>query len=242
MKRCAALSAIVRSIILLIFVCGSLPGFRACADDNPVAGAIPGSQLPTKPSEPKESIPPAPAGMIFDQAHVLQPEAAARLSARLVAARAQGVDVYVITLPSLRVPSSKQLERLDEVAKEYSEAWTPRNVGAVIIFDDEGGLMTVLLSPETDRRFASFAVEMELKAPLFEIQKTGLARDKLERSAQLIVETLKKFQTDATKSAHRQWIANAIMSIIALIGIGLAVLSAAARPKPVPPGDSDKPA
>jgi hypothetical protein len=170
--------------------------------------------------------------MILDQAHVFLPEAASRLSARLLAARAENVYVYVITIASLKVPSSKQMDRLDEVAQEYSEAWTPRAVGAVILFDDEGGLMNVLASAETDRRFASLAVEMALKGSVAKAQESGLAREKLELSAEIVVDTLCRLQADATKAAHRNWIGNLIMGIVAVLGIGLAVLSATGRPKP----------
>ena len=186
---------------------------------------------PVADSVPREPIPPAPAGHILDQAQVFLPEAATRLGARLAAAKAVEVQIYVVTVRSLKVPSSKQLARLQSLAKDYSAAWLSHDVGAIILFDDESGLVTLELSKETDKRYVGFAVEEELKRPLGEAAKIGLARDKVERFAEVTVEVLTRLQTTFLKEAHRQLIGNLIMGAIALLGVGLAVFSALDQPK-----------
>ena len=200
---------------------------------TPAPADVPPAETPraAPARSPRELIPPAPPGQILDLAKVLLPETLARLSARLVAARALDVHVYVVTVPSLKVPPSKQFDRLHEVAKDYSDTWIKHIVGAVILFDDEGGLITVELSKPTSERFSSLAVEGELQTPLGEAQKTGLARDKIERFGNITVEALCKFQEDYLKEMQHARIWNLVMGGIALLGLGLAVFSALGKPK-----------
>ena len=195
--------------------------------DTPPAPATQATPAPP----PHEPVPPAPDGLILDQARVLLPEATARLSARLVAARATGIHVYVVSVTSLRVPASKQSDRLIERTKEYSDAWLGHKVGGVVLFDDQSGLMTVEVSKETNRLFTSFAVEEKIKDALQNFHQSGLARDKVEFTAQTLVEILSQLQSDHTKETRRQRTANLLMGGVALLGIGLAIYSAVAKPK-----------
>ena len=210
-----------------------LPAPAPADDDTPT----PATQA-TPPPPPRESIPPAPDGLILDQARVLLPEATARLSARLVAARAADVYVYVVTIHSLGVAHGKQSDRLSEQAKEYSDAWLSHKVGGVILFDDESGLMTVEVTKETNRLFTSFAVEEKIKDALQNFHLSGLARDKVEFTAQTLVEILSQFQADHAKAALRERTANLLMGGVALLGIGLAIYSVSAKPKTPSAGTS----
>ncbi len=190
-----------------------------------------GTSLITSAKSTHESVPPAPAGLILDQAGVFQTETAARLSARLLAARATDVHVYVVTFRTLGVPPSKQQDKLHTIATDYMKAWASEKVGAILLFDDEGGLMSVDFSAETNRRFAGFAVEAAVKEPLGIIQESGLARDKLERSALFVADTLVPLQAKWMKDTRRQLIANVVMGTVALLGLGLALFSALCKPK-----------
>ena len=205
----------------------SLPSAPAAEDPLSVNPTNTPSIIPPAPHDP---VPPAPAGLILDQAQVLRPEAAARLTARLDAARAADVHVYVVTFRTLGVPPSKQEDKLHTLAKDFAKAWTPKKVGAILLFDDEGGLMAVEFSPETDSRFAGFAVEAALKEPLTKIQETGLAREKLEQSAYVVADALVPLQAKWLKDTHRQHIASLIIGTVALLGIGLAIVSALGKP------------
>lgn len=201
------------------------------ADTGQIDGGDLPPTIPLVPETPREPIPPAPAGFILDQAGVLLPEATARLSARLTTARASDVYVYVVTFRTLGVLPSKQEERLHFLAKDFAKSWAADKVGAMLLFDDEGGLMTVQFNPETDHRFATFAVEAALREPLGKIQQSGLARDKLEQSAYVIADTLIPLQEKWSKENHRQRIGNFIMGTIALLGIGLIIFSVLNKPK-----------
>ena len=218
------LLALLAALALLL----PAPAMQAADDET----AKPNPDAPATPAPPhREPVPPPPTGLLLDQAHVLLPEATALLSARLVAARAADVHVYVVTIRSLGVPPSKQGDQLQETVRDFLKAWLPHEVGAVILFDDESGLMTVELSKETDQRFASFAVERDLRELLAKAQESGLAREKLEQIAQIVAETLSQRQTTWAKAARKERTANLIMGTVALLGIGLAVFSAIGKPK-----------
>ena len=194
-----------------------------------------GILLATLPARADERpVPPAPASHVLDQADVILPDVEARLSARLVAARLQGVEVFVATVASLGVPPSRQSAELEKLANKYCLAWSARKIGALLLFDDEGGLMTVVTSKEAEARFTSFLLEKEFREGLAKIPPDAISRVKLERSGTIVVETLSRLQAEASKSDRTKFIGNTIMGSLALLGIGLAVLSALSGSKPPP--------
>ena len=175
--------------------------------------------------EAKEDIPPIPASHILDLGNVFLPETAKRLSAELTDAQEKGVGVYVVTIPSLKVLPSKQSERLEKLANDYATAWLPKQPGAVLLFDDEGGLMTVVTSKRAEERFSSFILEMEFRQALAKIPPASISREKLQRSATIVAETLSKLEINAAKAERRQWLSNLLMGLLAVAGVGLAVFS-----------------
>ncbi|KAB2645526.1 MAG: hypothetical protein DVB27_09895 [Verrucomicrobia bacterium] len=177
------------------------------------------------------SIPPAPASHVLDQADVILPDVEVKMSARLLAARLQGVAVYVATVSSLRVPPSQQAEALEKLAGKYCAAWNPKQVGALLLFDDEGGLMTVVTSKEAEERFTAFLLEKEFREGLAKIPGDVISRVKLERSGIIVADTLARLQSEAAKGDRTKRIGNLVMGLLAVLGIGLAILSALSGPK-----------
>lgn len=177
------------------------------------------------------SIPPAPASHVLDQADVILPDVEAKMSARLLAARLQGAAVYVVTVSSLRVPPSQQAEALEKLAGKYCAAWSPKQVGALLLFDDEGGLMTVVTSKEAEERFTAFLLEKEFREGLAKIPGDVISRVKLERSGIIVADTLARLQSEAAKGDRTKLIGNLVMGLLAVLGIGLAILSALSGPK-----------
>jgi hypothetical protein len=177
------------------------------------------------------SIPPAPASHVLDQADVILPDVEVKMSARLLAARLQGVAVYVVTVSSLRVPPSQQAEALEKLAGKYCAAWSPKQVGALLLFDDEGGLMTVVTSKEAEERFTAFLLEKEFREGLAKIPGDVISRVKLERSGIIVADTLARLQSEAAKGDRTKRIGNLVMGLLAVLGIGLAILSALSGPK-----------
>ena len=176
-------------------------------------------------------IPPAPASHVLDQADVILPDVEAKMSARLLAARLQGVAVYVVTISSLRVPPSQQAEALEKLAGKYCAAWNPKQVGALVLFDDEGGLMTVVMSKEAEERFTAFLIEKEFRDGLAKIPSDVISRVKLEHSGIIVADTLARLQSEAAKGDRTKLIGNIVMGLLAVLGIGLAILSALSGPK-----------
>jgi hypothetical protein len=199
----------------------AVPPLRLAPPDDPKTAAP--SKIAAPVEEPLLSKPPGP---ILDQANVLRQEGTAHLTAHLTAARAHDVWVYVLTVPSLKVLPSRQRETLENLAKRYSEAWIPGKVGAVVVFDDEGGLMSAETSAEAARRFSEVAIQIGLEEALTKIQEGGPSRVKLERSATVVADVLCKFQADYREDSGRQRTTNLIMGGIALLGLGLALWSA----------------
>ena len=177
------------------------------------------------------SIPPAPASHVLDQADVILPDVEAKMSARLLAARLQSAAVYVVTVSSLRVPPSQQAEALEKLAGKYCAAWSPKQVGALLLFDDEGGLMTVVTSKEAEERFTAFLLEKEFREGLAKIPGDVISRVKLERSGIIVADTLARLQSEAAKGDRTKLIGNLVMGLLAVLGIGLAILSALSGPK-----------
>ena len=177
------------------------------------------------------AIPPAPASHVLDQADVILPDVEVKMSARLLAARLQGAAVYVVTVSSLRVPPSQQAEALEKLAGKYCAAWSPKQVGALLLFDDEGGLMTVVTSKEAEERFTAFLLEKEFREGLAKIPGDAISRVNLERSGIIVADTLARLQSEAAKGDRTKLIGNLVMGLLAVLGIGLAILSALSGPK-----------
>lgn len=249
MNRHSAFPACLRCLTLLVAILiAGLPACLGVVTEEPVPSVTdtkidappvlhpPPEDLETttlseRTAPADEPLLPVPPGPLLDQAQVLQPDGAARLSALLTAARAQDVWIYVLTVPSLGVLPSRQREKLESLAKQYVTAWTPETVGAVLIFDGEGGLMSVETSAEAARRFSDVALQIGLREPLEKIQHEGLSRDKLERSAKAMADALCRLQAQSRDENRRQRTTNLIMAGIALLGLALALWSATSGSK-----------
>jgi len=243
-------------LIAVFFAASALsaqePAAPPAADAAPAPGTVPSRPTPNvnvpprpispdntaKPAEPppaalpaEEPLLPLPAEPILDQAGVLRPDAVERLHTALTAARAKDVWIYVLTVPSLQVLPSKQKEKLEATAKRYAKAWTPKTVGAIILFDDEGGLMSMETSKEAGRRFSDVAIQIAMEERTAKLQTEGLAREKLEKITLVAAEALCQLQAQYVEDSRRQRRINLIMGGLAVIGVGLALWSALGGPK-----------
>ncbi len=187
-----------------------------------------------------EPFPEKPAGQIEDLARALLPEKRAALDAYLTAgARERGISVYVLTVPSLGVPPSRQPQRLSALAHRYAERWLPGAIGVVILFDDESGQVMVVGTKETDRRFPPWSRNLSLAEPLREIEQSGaLAREKLEKTATTVLQIISQLQEQARAEAQKKRNISLAMGAIVLAGLAV-ILRSALRRKTIPrPSDS----
>ena len=179
------------------------------------------------------SFPPAPASHVLDEAKVLQPEQIARLSAALLqAARDDDMQVYVATLYA--VDKAKMAATGDAVTK----AWTPGVVGAVLLFENQTGLVSIGTSTETDARFSELELNIVLRQPLMAGRKQGISPDKLEKAAYAVIEALHKLQSKARRERRWKWITN--LGMLALLGVAGTIVwvSAANKRKPDAPAET----
>ena len=158
---------------------------------------------------------------MYDPARVLTPEATAHLGATLQqAARDHGVEVYVVTF------SAVEKGRLDDIGAKLTSAWTEGVVGAVLVFDDLTGKVTIGTSEETDRKFSPLVLNMRLREPLMAGRRKGLSPEKLERSAILIAEGLAMLNYEARRKARRRLIENVAMGLLVVVVGGFAITRA----------------
>lgn len=188
-------------------------------------------------------FPEKPAGLVADEARVMLPEGAAALNQDLLAGQnTRAISVYVLTVPALHVPPSERRRRLSELGHRYVERWVGGKVGMVLIFEDEGGEAAVIASHETDRQFPPLSRNMALAEPLQRIQRGGgLARDKVEASARMILSGLAQLQDEAVAAARRDRTVNRVMGGIVLLAVALLLLHGFAKKARPPAAPSVEP-
>jgi hypothetical protein len=175
-----------------------LPAFAALA----LAGTTLAEEL---------QLPPKPETHVFDKAKVFTPEQVERLSAALQkAAREDGIEVYVVTMPAV------EKGQLAELGNAITKTWTKNAIGGTLVFEDQFGNVTVGTSEETDRRFTTLVVNMVLREPLLVGRKKGISPDKLERGAYSVVAALKSLVDKERRENRGKWIANGMMALVAL--------------------------
>lgn len=169
------------------------------------------------------ALPPAPSSFILDRGNVLLPGAAATLSQRLrAAAEERGIWVYVVTLPSLGVPPSKQRERLVNMGDLYRSGWLGDRVGVVLLVDDESGAAMVAASDEANRRYPPLQRNILLEEPLRLIGKESLQRDKIEKTALAVVDVISRLQDEERQAKQRD--RRVALSMGSVISGGVALL------------------
>jgi hypothetical protein len=171
-------------------------------------------------------LPPRPESHVFDNAKVFTPEQIARLAAALQkAAREDGIEVYVVTMPA--VPKGQLAQLGDAITRE----WTQNAVGGTLVFEDQFGNVTVGTSEETDRRFTTLVINMVMREPLMVGRKKGISPDKLERAAYSVVASLKSLVDKERREQRGKWIANGLMALVALFAGTIIGLSSWSRRK-----------
>lgn len=141
-----------------------------------------------------EPLLPRPQTHVLDQANVLLPEVAANLNAEFTkASQENSLNIYLLTIPNLKASSVDRKAALENVADQYAAAWI-QGTGALILFDDESGLVSVAYSTEAKQLYSEVALDTQLRGPLETAQTGGLSREKLERASRLVLQIMEKIQ------------------------------------------------
>lgn len=114
------------------------------------------------------------------------------------------------------------------MAKRYANAWLPNSPGAVIVFDDETGLMSMEASKEAIRRFSEVSMHFKLTDAFGHSHESGLSRERLEKAALATADVLTDLEAQYERERRRQMVANIIMGILAVAGVILAIRSVVA--------------
>lgn len=179
-------------------------------------------------------VPERPSNYVLDQGGMFTPEVAHRLSASLKAcAKEYDIHIYVMTVPTLQVMPSRVREKLEELGAAVTESWTKDKVGAVIVFDNEAGWVTVSASDEAERVFSAVAINMAFRKPLLDSRKKHLSPEKLEAAAMVLVNGMTELRIKANQEARRQKIA---LFTVASIGFGLLIIIGVATFRKSPQG------
>ena len=185
-------------------------------------------------------LPPAPAGFILDTGQVLLPEAAAALSQRLRrAAEVRGIWIYVVTLPTLGVPPSKQRERLVNLGDFYRDGWLQGRVGVVLLVDDESGAAMIAASEAANRQYHPLQRNMLLEEPLRLIGQESLRRDKIEKTALAVLDVITRLQDEEKRNRRRDRLVSLTMGAVIAAGVALILFARWKRRKPAPRPKAD---
>ncbi len=177
-------------------------------------------------------LPPAPDGMILDQARIFLPDRASALSERLQAsARERSIRIYVVTVRSLEVPPSRRMERLSKLGHSYADAWLKDAVGVVFLVDDESGTSIFVSSPEADKVLPPWRRNMIVVDSIKWEREDTLLREKAERAALIMLESLSTAQTEVEKVARRDRVITFILAAVAITGVALLIIREVVKAK-----------
>ena len=165
-------------------------------------------------------VPARPADYLADAAGVFPPEATRRLLDSLKScANEHDVQVYVMTVPTLKVMPSRAEATLEELCASSVEKWTRDQVGAVVSFDDETGLATLRPSDEAERVLSSVALNIVFKDPRVQSGKKRVTPEKLEAITMVLVSELSDLKMKMKREAQRQQTMRAVFLCVLTVAL-----------------------
>lgn len=164
------------------------------------------------------SIPPRPNGHVLDTAQFLTTEMKQRLEDELsTEARDYGVDIYLLTLPSV------QKDTLEPFTRKVAKTWMKGVFGAAIVFDDGTGKVAIQQSDEAAKHFYEFELSLLLKETNNAAKRPRLSRDGLEHTTKSVKAALHELKMranrDERKSRLTMWSTAIVGGLAALIGM-----------------------
>jgi uncharacterized membrane protein YgcG len=171
-----------------------------------------------------EPLLPRPQTHVLDQANVLLPEIAANLSAEFTkASQENSLNIYLLTIPNLKASSVDRKAALENVADQYAGAWI-QGTGALILFDDQSGLVSVAYSTEAKQLYSEVALDTQLREPLQAAQTSGLTREKLDRASRSVLRAMEKLKHETVlKTPGEHPVVKFIGGFLLLLAIVLVV-------------------
>ena len=169
-------------------------------------------------------VPDRPENFLLDQGVVFPPEAVQRLEAALAAtARSHDLHIYVMTTPTLRSTPSRVGGKTSEFLNAIRAEWLKGKAGAVIIFDDEAGLVEMGASEEAWKIFPPAELTEIFRDPRLQSKRRRLGAAKLEETVMVLVQRLTELRVknqDEERSRATMKIAGVIAGIVIVAGAG----------------------
>ena len=169
-------------------------------------------------------VPDRPENFLLDQGVVFPPEAVQRLEAAITAtARDHDLHVYVMTTPTLRSVPSRVGGKASEFLNAIRAEWLKGKVGAVIIFDDEAGLVEMGASEEARKILPPAELTEIFRDPRLQSKRRRLGAAKLEETVMVLVHGLTELRVriqDEERSRATMKTAGVIAGIVIVAGAG----------------------
>lgn len=175
-------------------------------------------------SEFKFIIPPRPAGHILDSAHFLTEEIFNRLNTTLEKeSKDAGVDVLLLVVPSL------QKNSLDPFTQKVSEVWTSGLFGAVVVFDDGTGRVSIQQSENVTKRFYEFELSVLLKDSMGSKKRPRPSREGLEHTTLSTMSALHELKMRAETNDRDSKKKRVILATVGIIAVLLGIFEYSRR-------------
>lgn len=164
--------------------------------------------------EYKFDIPKRPEGRILDLAHFLPEDVRKRLDEELQQeSRTNGADVYVLVVPSLAK------DTLAPFTKQVSDAWMKDLFGAVIVFDDATGVLSIEESEKLTKNFYEFELARLLHDSMAPSKRPRLSRAGLEHTIVAVKDAVRELKGRADKAEHNSRNTQLGLGIVALAAL-----------------------
>ena len=159
-------------------------------------------------------IPPRPVGHLLDSAHFLPPETQQRLDEMLAQeARENGVNVYLLTVPS--IPKNS----INPFTKRLAEAWTKDLFGAVIVFDDGTGRVCIEASEKVRSRFYEFELSALLLESMSPTKRPRLSRDGLEHTTTSVKAAIHELKMRANREDRNSLLTRVVLAVVGIVAL-----------------------
>ena len=176
------------------------------------------------PLRPAVVVPDRPENFLLDQGVVFPPEAVQRLAAALTAtAREHDLHIYVMTTPTLRSTPARVGGKANEFLNAIRAEWLKGKAGAVIIFDDEAGLVEMGASEEARKILPPAELTEIFRDPRLQSKRRRLGAAKLEETVMVLVHGLTGLRVriqEEERSRAKRKTAGVIAGIVIGIGAG----------------------
>ena len=159
-------------------------------------------------------IPPRPAGHVLDTAHFLTPETLQSLEASLSREAVDyGVEIYLLTVPTVAKNT------LEPFTQAVTREWTKDLFGAVLVFDDRTGLVSIEQSDVVKKRFYEFELSRLLRETASSAKRPKLSRAGLEHTTLAVKGALHELKMRANREDRNTLLTRVGLCVLGILAV-----------------------